>query len=197
MREILANRYVKIAAILFFASFFLGYSLRFLDFITDPPFGRIGVIYPIHEEYQRLHLLERAAGIYPGYENAGESPLDLLYVLRNNAISAILLVTIGVLAGIPTAIYLFLIGVTAGASIPEVLEFASLWIAAKTIFSFLFYTAAVITAGSLGIEAGKGVVDFMRGNRFAIEKSAYDRALLLFALVILNVILQYFLLVAK
>lgn len=196
MRKLLENRYVKIAAILFFASFFLGYSLRFLDFITDPPFGRIGVIYPIHEEFQRMHLLERAAGI-GGYENVGESPIDLLYVLRNNAISAILLVTIGVLAGIPTAIYLFLIGITAGASIPEVLEFASLWIAAKTIFSFLFYTAAVITAGSLGIEAGKGVVDFMRGNRFAIERSAYDRALLLFALVILNVILQYFLLVAK
>jgi len=194
----LSNRYVKIAAILFFASFFLGYSLRFLDFITSPPFGRIGVIYPIHEEYQyNQHLLERAAGIYPAYENVGESQIDLLYVLRNNVISAILLVTIGVLAGVPTAIYLFLIGITAGASIPEVLEFASLLIAAKTIFSFLFYTAAVITAGSLGIEAGTNVLDFIRGNKPSLDSSVYDRTLLLFALIILNIIIQYALLVAK
>ncbi|MFP4111700.1 MAG: stage II sporulation protein M [Candidatus Woesearchaeota archaeon] len=197
IHEMLSNRFVKIALILFFAGLFLGYSMRYLDFIKRPILENVGVIYPIHEQYLSNNLQYADSSVRPdvSYEQVGESPIDMLYVMRNNIISALILIATGVLIGIPSIIYLFIIGITAGASIPEVLEFAPAGIALKVVFLFVLYAIAVMAATSIGIELGKFVLDFIRGREIKIDKSVYDRALLVVGLVIANVILQYLLLV--
>lgn len=185
------NKYVRLAAILFFFGFFLGYTMRFLDFIKSPVFTNIGVIYPVHQEASP-RIFDYALR---GYEYPSPS-VDLLYVVRNNIVSGVLLASIGALAAVPTAIYTFIIGISSGASIPEVLEFANLAIAIKTIIAFLFYSFAAIISASLGLELGASVVAFAQGKKFSIEKSVYDRAIVAGALIVINIILQYVLLVA-
>jgi uncharacterized membrane protein SpoIIM required for sporulation len=209
--HILQNRFIKISLILLFAGFFLGYSMRYLDFIKRPILENVGVIYPIQEQYIQNYYpflssdggisIEKSSDAYtsyairPGYEEIGQSPIDLLYVMRNNIISALILIATGVLIGIPSVIYLFVVGLAAGASIPEVLEFASFGIASKVIFCLIFYAIAVIIATSIGIELGRMVLDFIRGREVRIEKNIYDRAILVIAFVIVNIALQFVLLV--
>jgi uncharacterized membrane protein SpoIIM required for sporulation len=202
------NRFVKIALILLFAGFFLGYSMRYLDFVKKPMLSDVGVVYPIHQQYTNNYypypmyrgaMMEKVAMdssyVSSGYDEIGESPIDMLYVMRNNIISALILIATGVLIGIPSIIYLFVIGLSAGASIPEVLEFAPFGMGVKVIFCFILYAVAVLFATSIGIELGKIVLDFIRGREIKVDKSIFDRAILVIGLVIVNIVLQYLLLV--
>lgn len=193
----LGNRFVKIALILLFAGFFLGYSMRYLDFIKRPVLEDVGVIYPIHQQYRYVNPEYDTFNVRDtsSYEQVGESPIDMLYVMRNNVISALILIATGVLIGIPSIIYLFIIGITAGASIPEVLEFAPFFVGLKVIFLFILYALAVVIATSIGIELGKIVLDFIKGREIKVDKSLYDRAIFVVVLVIVNIVLQYALLV--
>ena len=129
------------------------------------------------------------------YDRISESPIDLLYVMRNNVISAVLLVGTGVLLGIPTVIFTFLVGLSAGASIAEVLEFAGLIVAVKTIFLLTTYVIAVVLAASIGIEIGLAIIRYLKTNIFEIDKKIYDKAIAVMIIVVINIILQYVLLV--
>lgn len=205
--DFFSNRFIKIALILLFAGLFLGYSMRYLDFVKRPILNDVGVIYPIHEQYQNHYYpmtrgyavadqkmaMESDASLGP--ENIGESPIDLLYVMRNNIISSLILIATGVLIGIPSIIYLFVIGMSAGASLPEVLEFAPFGTGVEVIFLLFFYSLTVVLATSIGIELGKIVLDFIRGREIKIDKTIYDRAIYVVALVVVNIVLQYLLLV--
>ncbi|MEA3229724.1 MAG: hypothetical protein U9P44_02310 [archaeon] len=200
LHTIMSDRFVKIASIIIIFAFFLGYSMRFLDFTKSPFMGEIGVIYPIHQEAYPYYIggmsgHKAMAETATGYERISESPIDFLYVIRNNVISAVLLTGTGVLLAIPTVIFTFLVGLSAGASIAEVLEFASLIIAVKTIFLFVTYAAAVVLAASVGIEIGFVIIGFLRGKKIEVSKTMYDKALLLMLLAVINIILQYVLLV--
>ncbi len=184
IKNLLKNRYVKLALILFIAGFFLGYTIRILDFTQRTFFDDTGVIYPIHQEQLK------------GYEMPQEeSEVDLLYVMRTNIISVILLVAIGAVFAFPTIVYLFLIGLSAGTSIPEVLEFAGILMAIKVLICFASYAITVILAGSIGIEIGKMLWQFIKEKKIKIQKDMYDRALYALILIVINIILQYVLLV--
>ena len=192
------DRFMKIALITIIFAFFLGYSMRFLDFTKSPLMGEIGVIYPIHQEVYPHYIGSMSGGLGGreiSYDKISESPIDFLYVMRNNVISAVLLAGTGVLLAVPTIIFTFLVGLSAGASIAEVLEFASLLIAVKTIFMSATYLIAVALASSIGIEVGFAILRFLREKKMEISKIIYDKALLLMILVVINIILQYVFLV--
>ncbi len=200
IKSLKEDKYIKIAAIILFAAFFLGYSMRFLDFTKSPALSSIGVIYPIHQEAYPHYMdsmigYEGSPGIRGGYDQISESPIDFLYVARNNIVSSVLIVFTGVLFAVPSIIFAFLTGLTAGQSIPEVLEFANGFIAAKTIFLFISYAFAIILAASIGIELGIALLKFIKEKKLQLEKTIYDKALLLIIITILNIILQYLLLV--
>ena len=192
------DRFMKIALITIIFAFFLGYSMRFLDFSKSPIMGEIGVIYPIHQEVYPHYIGSMSGGLGGreiSYDKISESPIDFLYVMRNNVISAVLLAGTGVLLAVPTIIFTFFVGLSAGASIAEVLEFASLLIAVKTIFMSATYLIAVALASSIGIEVGFAILRFLREKKMEISKIIYDKALLLMLLVVINIILQYVFLV--
>lgn len=194
------DKYLKIALIILLFAFFLGYSMRVFDFTKSPILGEIGVIYPIHQEafpyYMGGVALEsRSMDSTISYDRISESPIDLLYVMRNNVISAVLLVGTGVLLGIPTVIFTFLVGLSAGASIAEVLEFAGLIVALKTIFLLTTYVIAVVLAASIGIEMGSAIIRYLKTNIFEIDKKIYDKAIAVMIIVVINIILQFVLLV--
>ncbi|NOQ55494.1 MAG: hypothetical protein GQ477_01670 [Nanohaloarchaea archaeon] len=194
------DKYLKIALIILLFAFFLGYSMRVFDFTKSPILGEIGVIYPIHQEafpyYMGGVALEsRSMDTKVSYDRISESPIDLLYVMRNNVISAVLLVGTGVLLGIPTVIFTFLVGLSAGASIAEVLEFAGLIVALKTIFLLTTYVIAVVLAASIGIEIGSAIIRYLKTNIFEIDKKIYDKAIAVIIIVATNIILQFVLLV--
>ncbi|MEA2003449.1 MAG: stage II sporulation protein M [archaeon] len=192
------DRFMKIAFITIIFAFFLGYSMRFLDFTKSPFMGEIGVIYPIHQEVYPHYIGSMSSGLdrmEMSYDKISESPIDFLYVMRNNVISAVLLAGTGVLLAVPTIIFTFFVGLSAGASIAEVLEFASLLIAVKTIFMSATYLIAVALASSIGIEVGFAILKFLREKKMEISKIIYDKALLLMLLVVINIILQYVFLV--
>ena len=192
------DRFMKIALITIIFAFFLGYSMRFLDFTKSPLMGEIGVIYPIHQEVYPHYIGSMSGGLGGreiSYDKISESPIDFLYVMRNNVISAVLLAGTGVLLAVPTIIFTFFVGLSAGASIAEVLEFASLLIAVKTIFMSATYLIAVALASSIGIEVGFAILRFLREKKMEISKIIYDKALLLMILVVINIILQYVFLV--
>ncbi len=194
------DKYLKIALIILLFAFFLGYSMRVFDFTKSPILGEIGVIYPIHQEafpyYMGGVALEsRSMDATISYDRISESPIDLLYVMRNNVISAVLLVGTGVLLGIPTVIFTFLVGLSAGASIAEVLEFAGLIVALKTIFLLTTYVIAVVLAASIGIEIGSAIIRYLKTNKFEIDKKIYDKAIAVMIIVVINIILQFVLLV--
>lgn len=197
LKAISKDKFIRIALVILLLSFFLGYTMRFLDFTKGPMFSTIGVIYPIHQEAYPHYIPGMS-----GYEQVGmktdmisESPIDFLYVARNNIVSAVLLCSMGVLLAIPTAVFTFLVGISAGASIPEVLEFAGALIAIKTISLFVLYAAAITLAASIGLEIGFAVLRFAKDKKIKIDKIIYDKAILLMILVIINIVLQYVLLV--
>ena len=195
------DKYLKVALIILLFAFFLGYSMRVFDFTKSPILGEIGVIYPIHQEAFPYYMggvsLESRAigdgGI--SYDRISESPIDLLYVMRNNIISAVILVGTGVLLAIPTVIYIFLVGLSAGASIAEVLEFASFIVAIKTIFLLITYVIAIVISTAIGLEIGSTIIRYLKTNIFEIDKGIYDKAIVAIILVVINIILQYVLLV--
>ena len=192
------DKFMKIALITIIFAFFLGYSMRFLDFSKSPIMGEIGVIYPIHQEVYPHYIGSMSGGLGGreiSYDKISESPIDFLYVMRNNVISAVLLAGTGVLLAVPTIIFTFFVGLSAGASIAEVLEFASLLIAVKTIFMSATYLIAVALASSIGIEVGFAILGFLREKKMELSKIIYDKALLLMLLVVINIILQYVFLV--
>ncbi|MBW6461919.1 MAG: stage II sporulation protein M [DPANN group archaeon] len=194
------DKYLKIALIILLFAFFLGYSIRVFDFTKSPIMGEIGVIYPIHQEafpyyMGGVSLESRSMDSSISYDRISESPIDILYVMRNNVISAVLLVSTGVLLGIPTVVFTFLVGLSAGASIAEVLEFAGLIVAAKTIFLLTTYMIAVVLAASIGIEMGSAIIRYLKTNIFEIDKKIYDKAIVVIIIVVINIILQYVLLV--
>ncbi|NOR84582.1 hypothetical protein GQ473_00545 [archaeon] len=200
LKNLKEDKYIKIAAILLFAAFFLGYTMRVLDFTKSPALSSIGVIYPIHQESYPHYMnsmigYESSSSMRGGYDQISESPIDFLYVARNNIVSSVLIVFTGVLFAIPSIIFTFLTGLTAGQSIPEVLEFANGIIAAKTIFLFISYAFAIILATSIGIELGIALFKFIKEKKLQLKKTIYDKALLLIIITILNIILQYLLLV--
>ncbi|MBW6451400.1 MAG: hypothetical protein K0B02_01605 [DPANN group archaeon] len=196
-KAISQDKFVKIALMILLLSFFLGYTMRFLDFTKSPIFGSIGVIYPIHQETYPYYSQNVGGGEFSDMnrEIIPNSPIDFLYVIRNNIVSAVLVSSMGVLIAIPTAIFTFLVGMSAGASIPEVLEFASTFIAIKTILLFILYTAAITLAASIGLEIGFMILKFIKDKKIEVNKTLYDKLILLMILVIINIILQYVLLV--
>ena len=193
------DKYLKIALIILLFAFFLGYSMRFFDFTKSPIMGEIGVIYPIHQEafpyYMGGIAIQSDMAGSVRYDRISESPIDFLYVMRNNVISAVLLVGTGVLLGIPTVVFTFLVGLSAGASIAEVLEFAGLIVALKTIFLLTTYVIAVALSASIGIEVGSAIIRYFKDNRFEIDRKIYDKAIAVIIIVVINIILQYVLLV--
>ncbi len=188
------DKYLKIALMILIFAFFLGYSMRFFDFTKSPIMGEIGVIYPIHQEAFPYYM-GGIAESKVSYDRISESPIDFLYVMRNNVISAVLLVSTGVLLGIPTVVFTFLVGLSAGASIAEVLEFAGLIVALKTIILLATYMIAVVLSASIGIEVGSAIIRYFKDNRFEIDRKIYDKAIAVIIIVVINIILQYVLLV--
>lgn len=197
--RLIDNKYFRFAAIIFFAGFFLGYTMRLFDFITAPVFSRVGVLYPIHNEarhhaYMEMGIAAEKSGIIT--ENLG-SQVDALYVMRNNIVSSFMLVTAGAVFAVPGVFMTFLVGMSVGASFPEVVEFLPAGLAVKTSSLAVLYILAVLISASIGFEIGKMMLDFVRQKRVRVNKSLYNRFVVLLSLILINMVLQYVLLVMK
>ena len=197
--NLLSNKYVRFAGLIFLAGFFLGYTMRLFDFINAPIFSTLGVIYPIHNEarfysYVEMGLPEERVAMMT--ERFGTT-IDVLYVMKNNVVSPFILITTGVIFALPGVVMTFLVGISIGTSIPEVIEFLGPGLMLKTIFASLFYVAAIILAASIGFEIGESMIRFMRKGKFKVSQELYNRSVILILLIILNILIQYFLLVVR
>ena len=198
LEKLIKNRYLRFGAMIFLAGFLLGYTLRLFDFITAPVFSRIGVLYPIHNE-ARFHAYTemKAYGVKTSIfgDEMLEKKVDALYVMRNNVVSSFLLITTGVVFAIPGIFMTFLVGVSVGASFPEVVEFLPAELALKTVGLAALYIAAILIAASIGLEIGAMMLNTVRQKKIKLKRDLYDRFVMLLALILINIILQYVLLV--
>ncbi|MCK5043257.1 MAG: hypothetical protein KAR51_04475, partial [Candidatus Aenigmarchaeota archaeon] len=67
--------------------------------------------------------------------------------------------------------------------------------ALKTIFLLTTYVIAVALSASIGIEVGSAIIRYFKDNRFEIDRKIYDKAIAVIIIVVINIILQYVLLV--
>lgn len=176
---------------IFFAGFFIGYTLRFLDVIHGPAFG-FEPIYPIHRE--TVYAMKSFEGY--AYEAMGyDLELEILDVLRSNIVPAVAIIGCGVLLAIPSATLLFVIGIASGSSLAEILEFTPLMMNIKVLICLSVFVGAVIFSTGAGFHVGSSVMSLIRKKQLKIEKTFYDYLFIASGLVILGIVLQYFLLV--
>ncbi|MFQ6052011.1 MAG: hypothetical protein ACE5K4_09995 [Candidatus Hydrothermarchaeota archaeon] len=185
------KNFVWISVMIFFAGFFIGYTLRFLDVIHGPMLG-FEPIYPIHRE--TVYAMKSFEGY--AYEALGyEFEVEILDILRSNIVPAVAIIGCGVLLAIPSATLLFVIGIASGSSLAEILEFTPLIMNVKVIICLSVFIAAMMFSTSAGFQIGSSVYGMIRKRELKIEKSFYDCLLITSGLVGLGIILQYVLLV--
>jgi uncharacterized membrane protein YedE/YeeE len=187
------KKFLWFACMVFFAGFFIGYTLRFLDVIHGPAFG-FEPIYPIHRE--TVYAMRALGGYGYGYgAPAYEYEIELLDVLRSNVVPAVSIVASGVLVCVPSVTLLFVIGIASGSSLAEILEFTPFIMNTKVGAVLSVFTAAMIFSASAGFHIGSSVYLLIKDKRLQVEKSFYDHVLIASALVGLGIVLQYVLLV--
>lgn len=185
------EKFLWFAGMVFFAGFFIGYTLRFLDVVKGPVFG-FEPIYPIHRE--TIYAM-KALGGYGYGAPTFEYEIELLDVLKSNIVPAVAVIASGVLICIPSVTLLFVIGIASGSSLAEILEFTPFIMNIKVGAVLLVFTAAMIFSASAGFHIGSSVYFLIKDKKLEIEKSFYDHILIGSALVGLGIILQYVLLV--
>jgi len=180
-----------ISAIVFFAGFFIGYTLRLLDVIRGPAFG-FEPIFPIHQE--TVYAM-KSLGYEYGRAYGVNSEIEFLDVLRSNIVPAVSIVASGVLLTIPSVTLLFVIGIASGSSFAEILEFTPFLVNIKVIVVLGVFVSAMMFSASTAFHLGYSVYFFIKEKRLVIEKSFYDHFIVASCLVGVGIVLQYILLV--
>jgi len=183
MISIKGEKFLKIAWVIFFSGFFLGYTLRFLDVARSLAFG-FEPIYPIHRE--TMYSMKAL-----GYS----VELEFLDVLRANIVPAVTTIGGGALLGIPSATLLFVIGIVSGASFAEIVEFTPLLMNIKVAICLAIFMGAMVFSASVGFQIGEKIYNSIRRKEIKVERELYDHFLIASVLVILGIIIQYLLLV--
>lgn len=177
----------------FFGGFFIGYTARFFDVIRFPII--LGSLFPI---YNQVVAAMEARGGYPahfiGFSQQFE--IEAIDVFKHNFLPAVLLIGTSILFGLPTMVLLFLIGIGAGSSFAEVIEFAPPFITLKFFFSSLVFVGAMVYAASVGFHICSFLYDTIRSREFTVEKTFYDHILITAALILVGIVVQYRLLVS-
>lgn len=190
----LRNNSLKIALMVFFGGFFIGYTARFFDVIRFPIIR--GFLFPI---YEQVVAAMEAHGGYPSFSFMGiqqQFEIEAIDVFKHNFFPAVLLIGTSILFGLPTMVLLFIIGVGAGSSFAEVIEFTPLAMTARFFISSLFFVGAMVYASSVGFHTCSYLLDTIRSREFKVEKTFYDHILITAGLVLFGIVVQYILLVS-
>jgi len=198
------DKFIWFAALVFFAAFFIGYTLRFFD-IRERPVCCFEFIYPIHAEtlYAMEGFTEYPVGDFNRYSVVLPSApyktrpyeIEFLDVLRYNIIPAVSIIGSGVLLSIPSVTLLFVIGIASGSSFPEILEFTPVIMNFKVGITLLTFMIAMIFSASSGFHIGSMVYLLIKEKKIQVKKVFYDHVLIAAAFVCVGIILQYVLLV--
>ncbi len=190
----LRDNSLKFAALIFFGGFFIGYTIRFFDIIPRPL--TYDWFFPIYKE------AVLAMESYGGYANEftiktfmGGTELEALDVLTYNLMPLILIIGGSVLFGIPSMIMIFIVGIGAGSSLAELIQFTPVIMNIKVLVTASIFVLAMIYSSSAGFHICSYLYDTVTSKQFKVEKSFYDHLLLASGLVIAGIVLQYILLV--
>ncbi|GBE18698.1 hypothetical protein BMS3Abin16_01304 [archaeon BMS3Abin16] len=183
----LRDNSLKIALMIFISGFYIGYTLRFFDVICTPLVR--GFLFPI---YDQAVASMKPYGGYPnsqfiGYGISESTGFD---IFKNNFLPATLLIGTSIIFGLPTMIILFFIGVGAGSSLAEIIEFTTLSTSLQFIVATIIFAAMVVYAGSVGFYICSFLYDTIRNRDFKVEKTFYDHILVTAGLVVLGIIVQ-------
>jgi len=179
LRDLYGFKWFKISTAIFLGGFFIGYNLGFLDFVPTPiPF-----------QYLVPYLAKvMSSAYYPG----SVPQIDKLDYVKYTFAEAVVVLGGGVLIGLVTVGALFILGLSVGASLPSILEYAGASAASQSIvFAFLF-ACAMIFLGTSGLSLGSSILHLAKNTAFKIDRRTYDAFLLGLAFLILSILMELF-----
>jgi len=172
-------KWFKISIAIFLGGFFIGYNLGFLDFTPTPiPFQYL------------VPYLGRV--MFSAYYPGSVPQVDKLDYVKYTFAEAVVVSAGGVLIGLVTVGALFILGLSVGASLPSILEYAGTLVASQSLVFAVLFTCAMIFLGTSGLSLGSSILHLAKNTAFKIDRRTYDAFLLGLAFLTLSILMELF-----
>lgn len=174
LKSIIEFKWFKISTTIFLGGFFIGYNLSFLDF-TWFPFPTL-VPYLANKayfnDYSQSLLLEK------------------LEYIKYTLAEAVIVLAGGVLIGLLTVGALFILGLSIGASLPYILEYAKALTIAQSFIFIALYACSLMFLGASGLSLGASILQLAKNTTWKIDKRAYNSFFLGLIFLIFTIVIE-------